>query len=155
MACLHRVAMRTLLLSRWSWSVHLVRCRHGGRFHERSGGRPTDSSTWRSMAWCVGMLSGNIATCPNLALQLLIIRSDTGARPVRKETSELQTKSCHLITRILRWFDGFRYLHPSLITNASTGISDYEIEVFNIIHNYYDNGASIKLNFNHVCRHVV
>ena len=26
--------------------------------------RPTDSSTWHSMAWCAGMLSGNLATCP-------------------------------------------------------------------------------------------
>jgi len=59
-------------------------------------GRPTDSSTWRSMAWCAGMLSGNLATCPNMALRPLIIRSDTGARPVRKEISELRTESCHL-----------------------------------------------------------
>ena len=29
----------------------------------------TDNSTWRSMAWCAGMLSGNLATCPNMALQ--------------------------------------------------------------------------------------
>jgi len=48
-ACLHRVAMGTLL-SRRSWSVHLVRGRPGGRFHKGSGGRPTDSSTWHSMA---------------------------------------------------------------------------------------------------------
>jgi len=32
----------------------------GGRFHVESGCRPTDSSTWRSMAWCAGMLSGNL-----------------------------------------------------------------------------------------------
>ena len=55
------------------------------------------------MAWCAGVLTGSLATCPNMALQPLIIRSDTGARPVRKETSELRTKSCHLIPRILRW----------------------------------------------------
>ena len=42
--------MGTLLLSRRSWSVHLVRGRPGGRFHVGSVGRPTDSSTWRSMA---------------------------------------------------------------------------------------------------------
>jgi len=113
MACLHRVAMGTLLLSRRSWSVHLVRGRPGGRFHVWSGGRPTDNSTWRSMAWCGGVLSGNLATCPNMALRPLVIRSDAGARPVRKETSELRTKSCHLIPTILRWhftvkgFDGF------------------------------------------------
>jgi len=53
--------MGTLLLSRRSWSVHLVRGRPGGRFHVGSGGRPTDSSTWRSMAWCAGMLYGNLA----------------------------------------------------------------------------------------------
>ena len=53
--------MGTLLLSRWSWSVHLARGRPGGRFHVGSGGRPTDSSTWRSMAWCAGMLSGSVA----------------------------------------------------------------------------------------------
>jgi len=76
MACLHRVAMGTLLLSRRSWSVHLVRGRPGGRFHEESGGRPTDSSTWRSMAWCAGVLTGSLATCPNMALRPLIIQSD-------------------------------------------------------------------------------
>jgi len=65
-----------------------------------SGGRPTDSSTWRSMARCAGMLSGNLATRPNMALRPLVIRSDTGARPVRKQTSELRTKSCHLILSI-------------------------------------------------------
>jgi len=69
--------METLLLSRQSWSVHLVRGRAGGRFHVGSGGRPTDSSTWRSMAWCAGMLSGNLATCPNMALRPLVIQSDT------------------------------------------------------------------------------
>ena len=58
------------------------------------GGLPTDSSTYHSMAWCAGMLSGNLVTCPNMALQPLVIRSDTGARPVRKETAELRTKSC-------------------------------------------------------------
>jgi len=57
MACLHRVAMATLLLSRRSWSVHLVRGRPGGRFRKGSGGRPTDGSTWRSMAWYAGVLS--------------------------------------------------------------------------------------------------
>jgi len=44
------------------------------------------------MAWCAGMLSGNLATCPNMALRPLVIWSDTGARPVRKETSELRTR---------------------------------------------------------------
>jgi len=68
--------------------VPLVRGRPGGRFHEGSGGRPTDSSTWRSMAWCAGVLSGILATCPKMALRPLVIRSKTGARPVRKETSE-------------------------------------------------------------------
>ena len=94
--------MGTLLLSWQSWSVHLVRGRPGELFHEGSGGLPTDSSTWRSMAWCAGVLSGSLATCPNMALRPLVIRLDTGARPVRKETSELRTKSCHLIPRILR-----------------------------------------------------
>jgi len=75
--------MGTLLLSRRSWSVHLVRGRPGGRFHEGSGGRPTDSSTWRS--WCAGVLTGSLATCPNMALRPLIIWSDTGARLVRIE----------------------------------------------------------------------
>ena len=84
--------MGTLLLSQRSWSVHLVCDQTGGHFHVGSGGRPTDSSIWRSMAWCVGMLSGNLATCPNMALQPLVIRSDTGTRPVCKETSELRTK---------------------------------------------------------------
>jgi len=69
--------MGTLLLSRQSWSVHLVRGRPGGRFHEGSGGRPTDSSIWRSMAWCAGVLSGILATCPKMALRPLVIRSDT------------------------------------------------------------------------------
>ena len=89
--------MGTLLVSQRSWSVHLARGRPGGRSHAGSGGRPTDNSTWRSMAWCGGVLSGNLATCPNMALRPLVIRSDAGARPVRKETSELRTKSCHLI----------------------------------------------------------
>jgi len=65
MACLHRVAEGTFL-SRRSWSVHLVHGRPGGRFHKGSGGRPTDSSTWRSMAWCAGVLSCILATCPNV-----------------------------------------------------------------------------------------
>jgi len=89
--------MGTLLVSQRSWSVHLARGRPGGRSHAGSGGRPTDNSTWRSMAWCAGVLSGSLATCPNLALRPLVIRSDTGARPVRKETSELRTKSCYVI----------------------------------------------------------
>ena len=59
MACLHRVAMGTLLLSRRSWSVHLVGGRPGGSFHVGSEGRPTDSSTWLSMAWYAEMISGN------------------------------------------------------------------------------------------------
>jgi len=44
-------------------------------------------------------LTGSLATCPNMASRslIVIIRSDTCARPVRKETSELRTKSCHLI----------------------------------------------------------
>ena len=29
------------------------------------------------MAWCAGMLSGNFATCPNMALRPLVIWSDT------------------------------------------------------------------------------
>jgi len=75
--------MGTLLLSQRSWSVHLVRGRPGGRFHVGSGGRPTDSSTWRSMACCTGVLTGSLATCPNMTLRPLVglIRSDTGARP--------------------------------------------------------------------------
>ena len=72
-ACLHRVAMGTLLLSRQSWSVHLVRGQPGRRFHEGCGGRLTDSSTWRSMAWCAGIFSGNLATYPNMALRHLVI----------------------------------------------------------------------------------
>jgi len=95
--------MGTFLLSRRSWSVHLVRGWPGGCFHEWFGGQPTDSSTWRSMAWCAGVLSGILATCPKMALRPLVIQSDTGARPVRKETSEIGIKSCHLIPRILRW----------------------------------------------------
>jgi len=55
------------------------------------------------MAWCAGMLSGKFATCLNMALRPLVIWSDTGVRPVLKEISELRTKSCHLIPRILRW----------------------------------------------------
>ena len=39
------------------------------------------------------MLSGNLATNPNMALRpLVVIRSNTGARPVRKEASELRKK---------------------------------------------------------------
>ena len=75
-ACLHRVAMAALLLSRRSWSVCLVRSRSGGRFHVGSGGRPTDSSTWRSMAWCAGVLSGNLATMSEYGIA-------TSANPVR------------------------------------------------------------------------
>jgi len=44
-------------------------------------GRQTDSSTWCSMAWCAGMLSGSLATCPNMALRPQVIWSDTGVRP--------------------------------------------------------------------------
>jgi len=51
--------MGTLLLSRRSWSVHLVGGRPGGSFHVGSEGRPTDSSTWLSMAWYAEMISGN------------------------------------------------------------------------------------------------
>ena len=75
-ACLHRVAMAALLLTRRSWSVCLVRSRPGGRFHVGSGGRPTDSSTWRSMAWCAGVLSGNLATMSEYGIA-------TSANPVR------------------------------------------------------------------------
>jgi len=60
----HRAVKRVyvcMLLSRRSWSVQLTRGRPGGCFHVGSGGRPTDSSTWRSMAWCAGMLSGEVA----------------------------------------------------------------------------------------------
>jgi len=59
--------MGTLLLSRRSWSVHLVRGRPGGRLHEGFWGLPTDSSTWRSMVLCAGVLSDSLtlATCPN------------------------------------------------------------------------------------------
>ena len=74
-----RVLLRVvmcLLLSRRSWSVHLARGRPGGRFRVGSGGRPTDSSTWRSMAWCAGVLSGNIAPCSNTALRPTVIRSE-------------------------------------------------------------------------------
>ena len=95
MARLHRVSMGTLLLSRRSWSVHLVRGRLGERFHhtvvsmhEGSGGSThTDSSTWRSMH---GLVCGNVIwqSCqlphvrtPNMALQPLVIgRSDTAVR---------------------------------------------------------------------------
>jgi len=60
----HRAVKRVyvcMLLSRRSWSVQVTRGRPGGRFHVGSGGRPTDSSTWRSMAWCAGMLSGEVS----------------------------------------------------------------------------------------------
>ena len=109
--------MGTLLLSRRSWSVHLVRGQPGGRFHVGSGGRPTDSSTWRSMAWCAGMLSGNLATNPNTALRpLVVIRSNTGARPGRKEASELRKKIMPpdskdpLLTLHVKGFDGFHVI---------------------------------------------
>ena len=87
--------MGTLLLSWQSWSVHLVRGRPGGRFH-------VVSRVDRSIAW-PGVRERYLAILPHMALRPLIIRSDTGARPVRKETSESGTKSCHLIPRILRW----------------------------------------------------
>jgi len=111
--------MGTLLLSRWTWSVHLVRGRPGGHFHEGAGGLPTDSSTWRSMAWCAGVLSDSLATCPNIALRPLVIQSDTGARPVRKETSELRTKSWHCIAfsiiqehnRKIHYYNMLLYIH--------------------------------------------
>jgi len=56
----------TLLLSRWSWTVHLVRGRPGGRFHVGSGGLPTDSSIWRSMA--CGVRGCYLAVLPHLVL---------------------------------------------------------------------------------------
>jgi len=77
--------MGALLLSRWSWSVHLVRGRPAGRFHVGSGVRPTDSSTWRSVAQCAGMLSGNLATCLNMALRPLVISSDSGKSSIFSE----------------------------------------------------------------------
>ena len=98
-----RVLLRVvmcLLLSRRSWSVYLVRGRPGGRYHVGSG---VDRPIARlGVAW-PGELECYLAVLPrpNMALQPLIIRSDTGSRPVRKDTSELLTKSCHLIPRIL------------------------------------------------------
>ena len=84
--------MGTLLLTRRSWPVHLVRGRPGGRFGEGSGGRPTDCSTWHSMDWCAGVLTGSLASCLKTALRPLVIRSDTCARSVRKETSRVMDK---------------------------------------------------------------
>jgi len=92
-----------LLLSRRSWSVHLVRGRAGGRFHEGSGGRPTDSSTWRSMAWCAGVLSYILATCPKMALRPLVIRSDTGARGIATSTW-YEPELAQMIIVVVAWF---------------------------------------------------
>ena len=77
--------MGTPLLSRRSWSVHLVRGRPGGRFHEGSG-----------------------VDQPKLDLPCVLSGIATSGNPVRQvrdqclETSELRTKSCHLIPRIPR-----------------------------------------------------
>jgi len=37
------------------------------------------------MAWCAGVLTDNLATCPNMALRPLVIRSDTGAKKLLRE----------------------------------------------------------------------
>ena len=111
------------------------------------------------MSWCAGVLSGSLATCPNMALRPLIIRSDTGAKPVRKETSEfMRTKSCHLIPRI-RCYSNHITTQISIQTAGlafgGTGLCSYRVrgvdgsctehltvESFTIIHaansrNYY------------------
>jgi len=49
-ACLQRVTIGTLLLSQWSWPVHLARGRPGWRFHVGPGGRPTETLTSHSWA---------------------------------------------------------------------------------------------------------
>ena len=95
--------MGTLLLSRRSWSVHLVRGRPGGCSHVAYvgfGGRPTNSSTWRSMAWCAGIFSGNLATYPNMALRHLVINrlipkyTYTGWGSVERRRRDLGLRRC-------------------------------------------------------------
>jgi len=54
---------------------------------------------WPGVLESSHMSEDGIATSGNLVINVF---TDTGERPVRKETSELRTKSCHLIPRILR-----------------------------------------------------
>jgi len=58
------------------------------------------------------MLSGNLATCPNMALQPLVIQSDTGARLVRKDrrvTDKIMPPDSKdpSLTLYVKGFDGF------------------------------------------------
>jgi len=80
---------------------HLGRGRPSWHFQVGSGGQPTDGSTWSSMTWCVGVLSGRFATCPNMAFRPITIWSDTGGTPLSEVTSVFCMKSCYLIPRII------------------------------------------------------
>ena len=65
-------------LSSRIWSSHRFGGRPGRRFHERSGGRPRDKSTWQLRAWCPGTLLGVLAMWPKMALRRLTMWPITG-----------------------------------------------------------------------------
>ena len=85
--------------------IHLARGRPGGRFHEGSGVDQQIARlgiAWPGVAECAGVLSGSLATCPNMALRPVIInpvghRCKTGANPVQWEIIPLFSIVCFLI----------------------------------------------------------
>jgi len=90
-------------LSSRIWSSHRFGGWPGRCFHERSGGRPRDKSTWQLRAWCTGTLLGILAMWPKMAFLHLTMWSITGGRPVWIVTSALRIRSCHLMPSIWHW----------------------------------------------------
>ena len=58
------------LLSSWIWSSHRLLGRPGQRFHDESGSRPSDNSTWQCRAWWAGTVCGILAMCPKMELSI-------------------------------------------------------------------------------------
>ena len=85
---LHRSAGGVLLLSLRSWWIHRLFGRPGRRFQLWSGRWPRVRSTWHRSAWWAGVSSGSLAMWPKTEFRWRVMRSDTGARPVRAATSE-------------------------------------------------------------------
>jgi len=81
--CRKRQSANDIVINKKSQGSVATNLRYGGIFNDhftlnlllRSLVKyQPDSSTWRSMAWCAGVLTGSLATCPNMALRPLVIR---------------------------------------------------------------------------------
>ena len=99
-ASLHTSAGGRLLSSR-IWSSHRLLGRPGWRFHDESGSRPSDNSTWQCRAWWAGTVCGILAMCPKIELRRLTTCSMIGGKPVWFVTSMFRTWSCLLRTGII------------------------------------------------------